>query len=144
MYRINRLAIYLTIGISLTINQALLFRAPFKNLFPDFLTICVVFFGLFYNVRLGVEVGIVCGLMKDILGVGVFGANTLALGALGFISGVLSDKVYREHFLTQFIIVYIALLLTSGFHIEHAMYTALISPVIFFLLQHIFKMRESF
>ena len=142
MYRINRLAVYAALFFLLTIEEIAVHYFAMKGILPDTLMVFVIFFGLFSGIRLGTEAGLVCGFIKDVLGVGVFGLNILVFGLIGLICGALTDKVYKENIITQFSIVFMASLIVSGLHLGHALYTALVAPLIFLLMQKLFKGSE--
>ncbi len=142
MYRINRFAVYAALFLLLTIEEVALHHFNMKGILPDTLMIFVIFFGLFSGIRLGIEAGLVCGFIKDVLGVGVFGLNILVFGLIGLICGALTDKVYKEHIVTQFAIVFMVSLIVSGLHLWHALYTALVAPLVFLLMQKLFKGSE--
>jgi hypothetical protein len=48
--------------------------------------------------------GIAAGLLVDALSSGVLGINSLIYGGIGFLSGVLQERVYTSHFLTKIIV----------------------------------------
>ncbi|MFH1790622.1 MAG: rod shape-determining protein MreD [Candidatus Omnitrophota bacterium] len=138
MYRTNRAAIYFSLLIVFTVNQTIARYLAAGSCYPDMVLILVVFFGLFGGMRLGFETGIVCGIVRDTLDVGFFGMHAVTMGLSGLVCGAISDKVYRENALVQMVIVFSAGLPVSGFNVTASLYTAVISPVFFFLLQRIF------
>ena len=120
------------------IDATVINHVAIKDARPDLLIIFVIFLGLFYGMRIGLEVGLVSGLLKDILGIEPFGINIFIFGALGLISGALSDKVYKENFLSQVSISFIAAYLISGLCLWHAVYTAAIAPLLILVLGVLF------
>jgi cell shape-determining protein MreD len=56
-----------------------------------------LFSGLFFGVSVGVETGLACGVIRDLLEIGVFGRNILFFGVLGLVTGFLSDRVYKNN-----------------------------------------------
>jgi len=112
------------------------------NSLPDLGIICTVFFGLFFGSRIGIETGAAFGLIRDVMGHGFFGANMLIMAGLGFIAGMLSDKVYREHPITQGLFVFITVIVIAHGKSGTAVYSAFAAPLVFFLLTHIFETRE--
>lgn len=130
--------IYFTLFFLLIIETTGINRVSVKDTTPALLVIFVIFFGLFYGMRIGLEVGSVAGLLKDILGIGVFGINIFIFGTLGFICGALSDKVYKENFLTQFAVSFVAAFFISRLYLSHAIYTALVAPFAILVLRFMF------
>jgi len=124
--------------------EATLFRKIFiRNTVPDTVTVFVVFFAFSYGWKFGIELGLVSGLIKDLQGVQSFGLHMLIFSILGAFCGFLADKVYKENFLAQLVIVFITTLFVSGFYVIHAVYTILIFPFIFFSLRGLLKLREG-
>ena len=138
MYRVNRYLAYFTLVLFLLLESTVATRFSIKGASPSLLIIFVIFFGLFYGMRTGLEVGLVSGLLKDILGIGTFGINIFIFGTLGFICGALSDKVYKENFLTQFMFSFVAAFFISKLYLAHAIYTALVAPFVILFLRFMF------
>ncbi|MCK4464051.1 MAG: rod shape-determining protein MreD [Candidatus Omnitrophica bacterium] len=138
MYRVNRMLVYFTLFLFLIIESTVINRISIKDATPALLVIFVIFFGFFYGMRIGLEVGLASGLLKDILGIGVFGINIFIFGTLGFICGALSDKVYKENFLTQFVFSFVAAFFISKLYLAHAVYTALVAPFAILALRFMF------
>jgi len=142
MYRVSRPAIYAVLIFFFILEETVLSRISVHNVLPDTIMIFVVFCGLFCGMRIGIEVGVVSGFMKDILGIGVFGSHILMFSIVGFICGALSDKVYKENFLAQFLIVFLVMLFVSGLYISQSIYTAILTPVVFFLLEGVLRPEQ--
>ena len=109
--------------------------ASIKGIIPDVLLIAVVYFALFYGVKTGLEAGLAVGFLKDLFTLGPFGLHMMIFGLAGFIVGAISEKVYRENILVQFIIVFISGYFTSRFNLYHALYTAVIAPPLIMVLK---------
>jgi rod shape-determining protein MreD len=71
---------------------------------PDFVLLLVIFFSLYKGPRQGMFYGIVVGLFVDALSGGVSGINSFVFGCLGFVSGLLKERVYINHLLTKLLI----------------------------------------
>ena len=77
---------------------------------PNFVLLLVIFFSLYKGVKQGMFYGMLVGLGVDALSGGVIGINSFALGCLGFICGMLKERVYINHFLTKFLVALAACL----------------------------------
>lgn len=135
--------VYFTLFLFLIIESTLINRISIRDTTPALLIIFVIFFGLFYGMRIGLEVGLVSGLLKDILGIGSFGINIFIFGTLGFICGALSDKVYKENFLTQFTFSFVAAFFISKLYLAHAIYTAAAAPFVILFLRFSFGTKVA-
>ena len=144
MYPINRLRIFLMLYAFVLLESSLFRGLRVFGAVPDISVVYVIFFGLFCGPRVGLEVGLAAGFFKDVMGVGVFGADTLLFGLVGLVCGALSEKVYRENVLTQVIAAFVAGLVVSRFHFGSAAYSAAVSPFIFILLERVFRLRQVF
>ncbi len=73
---------------------------------PDFFLIALVFFSLEKNLRFGLLLGLILGLLKDIFSGGILGLNAFAFGLCGLIAGRYAKFIYKEGIFSQFIIVF--------------------------------------
>ena len=144
MFRVTRLSLYLALYLVLFTEQTFFYRVSVHNVLPDMLLIVTVFFGIFYGVRTGLEVGLVSGLIKDVFLTGPFGLNICVFGGIGLFCGLLSDKIYKENILTQFLIVFAVALSVSRLHVPFALYTAFFAVIMFLGLRYLFISKESF
>ncbi|MFH2138846.1 MAG: rod shape-determining protein MreD [Candidatus Omnitrophota bacterium] len=71
---------------------------------PDLILLLVIFFGLYNGIYRGVFCGIILGFCVDSLSGGILGINSIILGAVGMMTGLLEDRVYRTHFLTKILV----------------------------------------
>ena len=71
---------------------------------PPFLLIGVIFYALSEGAAYGVLVGCFAGLFLEIFGVGKIGYQMAVLGITGGLVGFLSSQIFRESFLTQFLL----------------------------------------
>ncbi|MDD4202009.1 MAG: rod shape-determining protein MreD [Candidatus Omnitrophica bacterium] len=143
MYRRNQIWLY--ISIILIGCFELLFKQRFSiaGVFPDLMMIFVVFFGLFYGPKQGLQTGLFAGFIIDLLGEHFLGINIFYYMSAGVVCGFLGDKIYKESPFTQIISVFFLTMLISKMNIPHCLYTALISPFVFFILEQIFFQREE-
>ncbi|MCP4650055.1 MAG: rod shape-determining protein MreD [PVC group bacterium] len=71
---------------------------------PDLVLLLVIFFSLYRGLRQGMYCGMILGLGVDVLSGGIVGINSLILGSVGFFCGLLSDRLYKNHFLTKILV----------------------------------------
>lgn len=71
---------------------------------PDFVMLLVVFFSLYKGSKQGMFYGMVMGLFVDALSGGIIGVNSFVFGCIGFLCGLLDERVYINHFLTKFLV----------------------------------------
>ena len=105
MHKINRPRIYCILFIAALINITIGNRFQTFYARPDFVLICVVFFGLYFGEGLGLEVGLVAGLLEDVFALDFFGINAVVLAFTGLAAGLLGTKFFKESRLTQFLLV---------------------------------------
>ena len=128
---------------------------------PDVLLISVIFFSLhFGKANFGLLVGFFSGLLEDILSNSLIGVNAFSFGLCGLIMGAQGNKIYKDSLSVQSLVSFIAALFISLFSyclfsliseavrpfVEYfkyiifpaSLYTALVSPAIFFILSKIF------
>jgi len=144
MLRINRPIIYILILCAFYAELTVLHRVTFHNAQPDILLGLTIFFGLFAGIRYGVEAGILAGFLRDISGTGPFGFFTLLFGLAGLVCGALSDRIYREHVLVQFSIVFGVAYIASKQYLPGVFYTSTVAVVMFFILQRVVRADNNF
>lgn len=136
------------------------------NATPDLGSMLVIFIAVFFGWGAGLEAGFVFGLLKDIYSLDIFGINTVALAATGFVAGLLSPKLFRESRTTQSFIVFILTLFCFFIHylissaisnityisfseylfssfIPASLYTAILSLLVFPFLINRFNLKEN-
>lgn len=166
MYRIARSRLYLTILAVIVLESTLLNYARVLDIQPDLLLITILFFGLFTSRQNAVEAGLVGGLFRDVLSTGFFGINAVLFGITALLVSLYRDKIYKEFFLTQIFLTVAAgicvytgyfflryAIFSSGFEysgnslfgtiIPSVLYTSLISPLVFFVLAYIFRVKKG-
>lgn len=118
-------------GYLLLLPAALLIELSILNLFrmgnlkPDLLLILVVYFALRRGARLGAEVGILSGLLKDMASGAFFGTHAAAFWLCGLLVGRGRSKIYEDQFLAQIIVVLLSSLFVSAIYF---MIRRLLSP----------------
>lgn len=96
MYKINRIQLYIALFIAFIAHITILEHIRLFGAKPDLMLIVTVFSGLFCGSGIGLEIGIVCGFLKDIYTLDLFWMNTFIMALSGFLSGVLSTKFSHE------------------------------------------------
>lgn len=160
MKKVLAILIILILGIlqSTALNYVKIFRIK-----PNLLLISVIFFSLHFGeakANFSSLAGFLSGLLEDILSNSLIGINALSFGLCGLIVGVQSSKIYKDSLFVHSLLTLIAALFTSLFwyclfslisesvrpFVEYSkhiilpasLYTALVSPVIFFVLSKVF------
>lgn len=156
--------IYLKIGIivfTLLIQLTLINLFTIQGLKPDLILLVVIVFSLLKGAEEGAISGFASGLLQDIFSSGLLGINALAKTVMGFVCGVLKERIFAEHIL--FIIPVITFLVSisqsmliflvlNAFGVEYslvwslkqvaipeALYNSLLSPFIFLAVKRILK-----
>lgn len=111
-----RVRIYLLLMLAIFLHITILDRFRIFNSKPDIVFTLVIFSGLFLGPRIGLEVGIVSGFLRDLFTVGTFGLSAVIFGIAGYLVSKIGPKVYRELKLTQFVLVFTFYLLAASAH----------------------------
>ena len=101
----------------------ILMRVPGLITVPNLLLVCTVSLGFLYGKADGLLAGLVSGLLMDLLGSGVPGFYTLILSVLGYLNGMLSEKIESEMILLLFVLFAVNELL---FHLYEYVFAFLI------------------
>ncbi len=80
---------------------------------PDFVLILVVFFALFNGHVKGGILGIVFGLMEDLMTGRFIGMNAICKGLTGFVVGLFSERLYKNNFFIPVVTIVAATFLHS-------------------------------
>ena len=112
MYRIRFRSIRFGIisFLILVLQSTLAYSLALGTIKPNFVLLLVIFFSLYKGAKHGMFYGMIVGLGVDALSGGVIGINSFALGCLGFVCGMLEERVYINHFLTKFFVALAACL----------------------------------
>ncbi|MBQ6036705.1 MAG: rod shape-determining protein MreD, partial [Lachnospiraceae bacterium] len=70
---------------------------------PNMLLCAAISIGFLYGRTVGLASGIVCGLLWDILGMGIPGFYTLLFAWLGYLNGLISEKLESEIIVVLFL-----------------------------------------
>lgn len=162
MHKISRVYLYLIILIVYLLEITVLYRIRFAGVQPDLLLVLVIYFSLSLSLRQALEVGIVVGVLRDLLSSWPFGINTILLGTIAFLMSLYKDKIYKDFFLAQILLTIVAAMflylghfflrfVTGGTElmrfpesliwviIPTVLYTAVITPLTFPLLGFIHR-----
>jgi len=153
------------IVITLVIQLTLVNSVTVLGLKPDLIMVVVVVFSLMKGEKEGAISGFASGLLQDIFSTGLLGINALAKTVIGFICGILKEKIFHEHilfmipvitFIASFIQSIIMSLLLRAFGIEYnlawslkqialpeALYSSLLSPFVFLAINKLFQMIKE-
>ena len=153
------------IVIALVIQLTLINSVTILGLKPDLIMVVVVVFSLMKGEKEGAISGFASGLLQDIFSTSLLGINALAKTVIGFICGILKEKIFHEHilflipvitFIASFIQSMIIFLLLRAFGIEYnlawslkqialpeALFSSLLSPFIFLAINKLFRMIKE-
>lgn len=149
------------IVVTLVIQLTLINSVTILGIKPDLILIVVVVFSLLKGAKEGTISGFTSGLLQDIFSVGILGINALAKTVIGFICGIIKEKIFHEHilfiipvitFISSFIQSILIFLLLRAFGTEYnlawslkqvalpeALYSSLLSPFIFLMINKLFQ-----
>ena len=152
------------IVVALLIQLTLINSITVLGLKPDLIMVVVVVFSLLKGEKEGTISGFASGLLQDIFSTGLLGINALAKTVIGFTCGILKEKIFHEHilfmiplitFIASFIQSILIFFLLRTFGIEYnliwslkqvalpeALYSSLLSPFIFLVINKLFKLLE--
>jgi len=159
----SRTVIYITLFILFFLELVTLNKLRFFGVRPELLLIFTIFFGFHFGIARGLEIGLVCGLLKDTFGMANLGINIFSFLLVGLLAGFLKNKIFKENFITQFLLSAGAVCLVSVIHLFYikailhygmeaefwgitlrkGLYTALITPIFFVIFTGVFGRREG-
>jgi len=153
------------IVVALLIQLTLINSITILGLKPDLIMVVVVIFSLLKGEKEGTISGFASGLLQDIFSTGLLGINALVKTVIGFTCGILREKIFHEHilflipvitFIASFIQSILIFFLLRTFGIEYnliwslkqvalpeALYSSLLSPFIFLVINKLFQLLES-
>lgn len=134
-----------------------------QNVMPDLGLILVIYFALFYGEERAMYTGVLTGLYQDTSSSSVLGHHVLCLVVTGYIFGRLSSRLISEHPAIKAGLVFLGALLHGTLYnfvhylqspytnvlyvfftnaVPSAFYSAVLTPLVFWILQTIFKWVE--
>jgi rod shape-determining protein MreD len=129
---------------------------------PDLLLIIAIFFALYSTSDESKKLSMACGLVEDITSSSIFGSYAVSFLITSLFLNYNQRRFYKDKPLTQIIITFFCYIVVSTFALlcnliarkglvlsypyfpvffKGAFYTAVISPLVFFTLSKIFKVR---
>jgi len=153
------------IVVALLIQLTLINSVTILGIKPDLIMVVVVVFSLLKGEKEGTISGFASGLLQDIFSIGLLGINALAKTVIGFICGILKEKIFHEHmlflipvitFIASFIQSILVFLLLHAFGTEYnlvwslkqvtlpeALYSSLLAPFIFLVINKLFQLIKE-
>lgn len=130
---------------------------------PDFVLIIIVFFALFYGNIHGGMLGLVFGLMEDLMTGRFIGMNAICKGLVGFLAGMLSERMYKNNFFIPMATVVVCTFLQAVFYlicsviiglniegmrllmvsIADAVYNMVFSPFFYAVFYHVYMQKPQ-
>jgi rod shape-determining protein MreD len=129
------------------------------GIFPNFILIFVVYFGLSKGIIKAQLVGFLFGLTWDVFSTDVFGVRTVMFTVIGYLTGRFFKNFDRKKIFTQFVImVFASVVYWSGFVLIYFIFsdngncavsfsilsvfskiivTAMVAPLVFYILEKI-------
>lgn len=135
-----------------------------QDVLPDLTLLVVVYFALPAGEERAMFTGLIAGLLKDVTENARLGHNVLALVIVGYAVGRLSHRLVTDHPAVKAGLVFVASLLNGALYVTvqyvqepsisatyviltgkvpTAFYTAIVTPVVFFLLDLWFRRDTS-
>ncbi len=85
-----------------------------RGVTPDIVLITIISMGLIYGKREGIILGLIGGLLSDILFGRVLGLHALPYMLIGYLMGLASERVYKENRIIPFLFTIIGTLCYHG------------------------------
>ena len=146
----HRLTIYITILLLFFIELILFDKLRIYGVRPEILLIVTIFFGFHFGIARGIEIGALSGILKDVFSITTFGVNVFSFLLIGFLSGYLKDKLFKENFVTQALFSCFSVYIVWGFAsapvgavLYKGLYTGILAPSLFLVLTKIFGPKET-
>ncbi|MFH0732746.1 MAG: rod shape-determining protein MreD [Candidatus Omnitrophota bacterium] len=161
--KINNWAFFATIFLFGIMQSAALDYLSLLGARPDLLVLAVIFFSLYCEQPHGLKAALLAGVFRDITSNAVFGSYTFGFCLCALFLGRYGSNFYKQRITTQitlcaclyfamsFIILFINSALMKNAEIQFtvyfwiitraAIYTACVSPLVFFVLAKIFRIR---
>ena len=106
MRRIKRLHAYPVIFLAFIIQILLSNLLGVAAIKPNLMIIITAFFALFTDRNFGFEVGLLSGMLLDIVSIRFFGINTILFAFGGYLIGRYNTKFYKDSIITHIIITF--------------------------------------
>ncbi|MDT3698488.1 MAG: rod shape-determining protein MreD [Thermincola sp.] len=89
--------------VSLILQSTIFSHLSIAGVKPDLVLVFVVFYALLHGSYEGALVGLMGGLLQDLLFGQELGMNTLAKSVVGYVFGILEKKIYKDNILIPII-----------------------------------------
>lgn len=99
--------------VSLILQSTVFSHLTVAGVKPDLVLVFVVFYALLYGPSEGALMGLVGGLLQDLLFGQDLGMNTLAKLVVGYVFGVLEKKIYKDNILIPMVALFFGTLLNE-------------------------------
>jgi rod shape-determining protein MreD len=80
---------------------------------PDLVLILIIFYALLHGPKEGMKIGIIGGLMQDLIFGYNIGMNSVAKVIVGFVFGLLERKIYKENLLIPMVALFLGTFLNE-------------------------------
>lgn len=108
MIKLKRFAVvFISLAVCYFLQMVILTRVPNLIAVPNLLLIETLSIGFLFGKSAGLFVGVISGLLMDLLGSGVPGFYTLILALLGYGDGFLSEKMESELIFLLIVLLFI-------------------------------------
>lgn len=118
----NQLLIAVTLVFNLILQTTILQHFRIFGIIPNTTLILLVVFAILFGRKKGAGIGLIAGLLQDILIGKILGVNALVYMLIGLGIGSFENKIFKDHAVTP---IFFTLLATLSYHLMHylIMYT---------------------
>ena len=162
MHRVSILAILLIVILAGILQATAFEYISIAGIKPDLLLVVVIFFSISCQRADSIKTSVPAGIIKDLTSSLVLGSYTFSFLLLGLLLNLHQNKFYKEKFFTQTMLGFFSYMImgvlalafnsiaasASFFQyqffiivIKGAIYTAIITPLVFFLLSRVLRFR---
>lgn len=154
----------LVVVVTALIQMTWLKAVNVRGALPNLSLLLVVYFALSDGEERAMWTGALCGLFQDVIGTVTLGHHVLSLVIVGYVFGRLSTRLVTDHPAVVAALVFCGSLMNgiaytfieyvqhptfsalgaiAGREIPNAFYTAIVTPVLFFLLDRVFRREPA-
>jgi len=116
--------------ISLILQSTVFSHLTVAGIKPDLVLVFVVLYALLHGSYEGALMGLVGGMLQDLLFGQDLGMNTLAKLVVGFVFGILEKKIYKDNVLIPMVALFIGTLLNETILYFLRFFSYLIRPTV--------------
>ncbi|GAW93321.1 rod shape-determining protein MreD [Calderihabitans maritimus] len=104
-----RVILLIVLGVvSIVLETSLLNYLAVFGAKPDILLLIIVFMAIFYGSKTGTYIGVIYGLMEDLVIGRYIGLNALVRAFTGYLIGLGEKKFYKDNLLVPFVALFLA------------------------------------